>query len=138
MELKLLQLKLFFAKVVAFFKEHWLDFVFGVILLYAIVVVKQKQDQINKMLEEQNETRDANRQNIDELVNRIEQEIAKRRKVESDFQELIKKINERHNEELKRIASVKQEEIKQLIERHQNDPVRMAQTLNELFGIQIM
>ena len=138
MELKLLQLKLFFAKVVAFLKEHWLDCVFGVILLYAIVVVKQKQDQINKMLEEQNKTRDANRQNIDELVNRIEQEIAKRRKVESDFQELIKKINERHNEELKRIASVKQEEIKQLIERHQNDPVRMAQTLNELFGIQIM
>lgn len=138
MELKRLQVKLFFAKVFAFLKEHWLDFVFGIILLYAVVVVKQKQDQINRMLEEQNKTREANRQNIDELANRIEQEIAKRRKIESDFQDLIKKINERHDEELKHIASVRQEEIKQLIERHQNDPVRMAQTLNQLFGIQLV
>ena len=138
MELKRLQVKLFFAKVFAFLKEHWLDFVFGIILLYAVVVVKQKQDQINRMLEEQNRTREANRQNIDELANRIEQEIAKRRKIESDFQDLIKKINERHDEELKHIASVRQEEIKQLIERHQNDPVRMAQTLNQLFGIQLV
>lgn len=138
MELKKLEAKLFFEKVKVFLKEHWLEIVFALTLFYAITVVKQKQDVINRMIEEQQRTREANRQNIDQLAQQIEQEIIKRRKIEADYQQMLKEIQERHDKEMERILQLKEKEIKEMMLRLNNNPTAIAQSLADTFGIRIV
>jgi predicted solute-binding protein len=138
MELKKLEIKLFFEKVKVFLKEHWLEIVFALTLFYAITVVKQKQDVINRMIEEQQRTREANRQNIDQLAQQIEQEIIKRRKIEADYQQMLKEIQERHDKEMERVLQLKEKEIKEMMLRLHNNPTAIAQSLADTFGIRIV
>ena len=137
MELKKLETKLFFEKVKAFFKEHWLEIVFGLILFYAVVILRQKQDVINRMIDEQQRTREANRQNIDQLTRQIEEEIVKRRKIEEDYQQLLRNIQQRHEKEMEEILKLKEKEIKEMIARFQNNPEQMSQSLFDTYGIRI-
>ena len=117
MELKKLEVKLFFEKVKAYLKNHWLEIGFALVLFYAVVVLKQKQDVINRMIDEQQRTREANQRNINELAQQIEQEIIKRRKIESDYQQLLRDIQQRHEKEMENILKLKEKEIKELIAR---------------------
>jgi len=137
MELRKLETKLFFEKVKAFFKEHWLEIVFGLILFYAVVILRQKQDVINRMIDEQQRTREANRQNIDQLTRQIEEEIVKRRKIEEDYQQLLRNIQQRHEKEMEEILKLKEKEIKEMIARFQNNPEQMSQSLFDTYGIRI-
>jgi len=137
MELKKLEVKLFFEKVKAFLKNHWLEIGFALVLFYAVVVLKQKQDVINRMIDEQQRTREANQRNINELAQQIEQEIIKRRKIESDYQQLLRDIQQRHEKEMENILKLKEKEIKELIARYQNNPEQMSQSLFETYGIRI-
>jgi len=138
MELRKLEAKLFFEKVKAFFKEHWLEIVFGLILFYAVIILRQKQDVINRMIDEQQRTREANRQNIDQLTRQIEEEIVKRRKIEEDFQQMLKEIQDRHDKETEIILQQKEKEIKEMMLRFHNNPRAMADSLTETFGIRIV
>ena len=137
MELRKLEAKLFFEKVKAFFKEHWLEIVFGLILFYAVIILRQKQDVINRMIDEQQRTREANRQNIDQLTRQIEEEIVKRRKIEEDYQQLLRNIQQRHEKEMEEILKLKEKEIKEMIARFQNNPEQMSQSLFDTYGIRI-
>lgn len=138
MELKKLEAKLFFEKIKGFVKQHWLEIFFGLILFYAVVILRQKQDVINRMVDEQQRTREANRQNIDQLTQQIEQEIAKRRKIEEDYQQMLKEIQERHDKENQRILEEKEKEIKEMMLRLHNNPRAIAQSLTDTFGIRII
>ena len=138
MELTLLKVKLFFIKVWSFIKLYGLEILFGSMALYAMFLVKNKTDVIKQLLTEQAAIRKAHQENIDELTKQLESEISKRQKIERDHAELLRVIDARHDEELKRIAQVRDKEIKNLIAEHQNDPRRMAQTINDLFGIPVM
>ena len=138
MELKLLQIKLFFIKLVGFIKAHSVEIFFALTALYVYIFAKQKQALIEQLILDQQKIREQHKKNIEDLTRQVEAQIIQRRKIESDFQNLIKEINERHDQQIKDIAKVKQKEIKELIEKHQNDPTRMAVTVNELFGIPIL
>ena len=138
MELKLLQLKLVLIKVWGFLKAHWMEAFFILMGLYAVFVLNQKQDLIEQLLDEQNKLREQHKKNVDDLAKQLEEQIAQRRKIESDFQDLIKQINARHDQQIKDIAKVKEKEIRELIAKHQGDPTKMAMTINELFGIPIL
>jgi predicted solute-binding protein len=137
MELKKLEIKLFFEKIRAFLKDHWLEIGFALVLFYAVVILKQKQDVINRMIDEQQRTREANQRNINELTQQIEEEIIKRRKIESDYQQLLRDIQQRHEKEMEKILKLKEKEIKEMIARFQNNPEQMAQSLFETYGIRI-
>jgi len=138
MELKLLQLKLVSIKVFGFLKSHWIEIFFGLMGLYAVFVAKRKQEIITQLVADQQKFRDQHKKNIDDLTKQVEDQISLRRKIESDYQNLIKEINERHDKQIQEIAKVKEKEIKDLIEKHQNDPTKMAETINDLFGIPIL
>lgn len=138
MELVLPRLKTFFAKSLAFVKLYWKEVVFAIVLFYLLFFVKNKTNMIEELLREREKTRKEYKENVDKLNQQIQNEIATRRKIESDFQTLIRNINNQHNEEIKRIALIREEEIKVLIRRHQNNPTVMAQTINSLFGIPVM
>lgn len=138
MELTLLKIKTFFQKLWSFIKLYFKELIFVFLLFYSFFLVKKKTDLINQLLQERETVRQAHRQNLDNLVANIEAEQARRRKIESDFRDLIEKINKEHQEEVKRIATVRAEEVKKLIEQHQNNPVKMAETINTLFGIPVM
>lgn len=138
MELATLKLKVFFEKLWTFLKLYWKELVFLALFVYLLVFVKRKTDLVNDLLAEREATRIAYQQNIDRLNQVIQTETATRRKIESDYQALIERINKEHADEVKRIAEVRAEEIKELIKKHQNNPVLMAQTINDLFGIPIM
>jgi DNA anti-recombination protein RmuC len=138
MELKLLQIKLFFVKIAAFVKVHWVEIFFALTALYVYIFAKQKQAVIEQLISEQQKIREQHKKNIEDLTKQIEEQITQRRKIESDYQNLIKQINERHDQQIKDIAKVKEKEIKELISKHQGDPTKMAMTINELFGIPIL
>lgn len=137
MELVWSQLKTFFAKVWAFAKLYWKELVF-LVLFFLLFFVKQKTNLIEALLREREKTRKEHKENIDRLTQQIQNEIASRRKIESDFQAFIERINKEHSDEIKKIGLVREAEIKELIRRHQNNPTMMAQTINDLFGIPIM
>lgn len=138
MELILLKIKLFFAKLWAFLKLYGVQLLFGFTALAAMVLVKNKSDVIQHLLAEQEAVRKAHIENIDGLTKQLETEVSRRQKIERDHAELMRVIDARHDEELNRIAKVREKEIKDLISEHQNDPRRMAQTINDLFGIPVM
>lgn len=138
MELILLKIKLFFAKLWAFLKLYGVQLLFGFTALAAMVLVKNKSDVIQHLLAEQEAVRKAHIENIDGLTKQLETEVSRRQKIERDHTELLRVIEARHDDELNRIAKVREKEIKDLISEHQNDPRRMAQTINDLFGIPVM
>lgn len=138
MELNLLKIKLFFTKLWAFLKLYGLELLFGGIAIYTMFLVKNKSDVIQHLLAEQEAIRKAHIENIDGLTKQLETEVSKRQKIERDHAELLRVIAARHDEELSRIAKVREKEIKDLFTKHQNDPRRMAQTINDLFGIPVM
>jgi len=138
MELALSKLKAFSAKAWFFLKLYWKEFAFAVVLFYVLFFVKQKTNLIEELIQDREKIRKEHKENIDRLNQQIQNEIATRRKIESNFQELIERISKQHSDEIKRIASVREEEIKALIRLHQNDPVLMARTINDLFGVPVM
>lgn len=138
MELKLLQFKFFFIKFYGFIKSHFVEIFFAIVGVYAVFLAKKKQEVIQQLIADQQTAREQNKKNIDDLTKQIEEQISKRRKIESDYQDFITQINERHDRQIKEIAEIKEKEIKDLISKHQGDPTKMAQTINELFGIPIM
>lgn len=138
MELTLLKTKTFAAKALSFMKLYWKEALFLVALFYLVLFVKRKNDLIVELLAQRERMRKEHQENIDRLNQQIQTEIAVRRKIELDFQNLIERINREHSDEIKRIASVREQEIKALIAKHHNDPAIMAQTINELFGIPVM
>lgn len=138
MELTLLRVKLFFAKLWAFLKLYGVQLLFGITAVAAMFLVKNKSDVIQHLLAEQEAIRKAHIENIDGLTKQLETEVSKRQKIERDHAELLRVIDARHDQELNHIAKVREKEIKDLITEHQNDPRRMAQTINDLFGIPVM
>lgn len=138
MELIALKIKIFTQKLWSFIKAYFKEIGFAIIFIYLIIFVKNKTDIINQLLKDRESSRKAHQENINNLTNQILNEQARRRKIESDFRDLIDTINKNHEEEVKRIATVRAEEIKSLIEQHQNDPVKMSETINNLFGIPVM
>ena len=138
MELMLLKVKLFFAKIWCFLKMYGVQLLFGFTAICAIILAKNKSDVIQHLLAEQEAARKAHIENIDGLTKQLETEVSRRQKIERDHAELMRVIDARHDEELNRIAKVREKEIKDLITEHQNDPRRMAQTINDLFGIPVM
>ena len=138
MELALSKLKVFSAKAWSFLKFYWKEFAFAVVLVYLLFFVKQKTNLIEELIQGREKIRKEHKENIDRLNQQIQNEIATRRKIESNFQELIERISKQHSDEIKRIASVREEEIKALIRLHQNDPVLMARTINNIFGVPVM
>jgi hypothetical protein len=138
MELIWIKTKTFALKVWEFIKLYGKEIIFIVLIIYAFVLVKSKTKLIEQLLEERKQVRKAHQENIARLTQQIEIEQAARRKIESDYQTLIERINKEHNDEIKRIAAVKEEEIKALIKKHQNNPVLMAQSINSIFGIPVM
>lgn len=130
--------KTFALKVWEFIKLYGKEVLFIALIAYAFVLVKNKSNVIEQLLAEREQARKAHQENISRLTQQIEVEQAARRKIESDYQTLIERINKEHNDEIKRIAAVKEEDIKALIKKHQNNPVLMAQTINQIFGIPIM
>jgi DNA anti-recombination protein RmuC len=138
MELTFLKVKTFLEKALLFVKLYWKLILVSIGLIYLILFVKRKNDLVVELLAQRERMRKEHQDNIDRLNQQIQTEVAVRRKIESDFQNLIERINREHNEEIKRIASVREQEIKALIAKHHNDPVIMAQTINDLFGIPVM
>lgn len=138
MELKLLQIKLVWIKVWGFIKSHWIEIFFALMAIYTVLLAKKKQDVINQLIADQEALREQHKKNIDDLTTQIEGQISQRRKIESDYQALVTAINARHDQQIKDIAKVKEQEIRDLIAKHQDDPTKMAETINELFGIPIM
>jgi len=138
MELMILKVKLFFAKFWSFLKMYGVQILFGFAAICAMLLAKNKSDVVQHLLTEQEAIRKAHIENIDGLTKQIETEVSKRQKIERDHAELLRVIDARHDEELNRIAKVREKGIKDLIGQHQNDPRRMAQTINDLFGIPVM
>lgn len=138
MELTFLKVKTFLEKALLFVKLYWKLILVSIGLIYLILFVKRKNDLVVELLAQRERMHKEHQDNIDRLNQQIQTEVAVRRKIESDFQNLIERINREHNEEIKRIASVREQEIKALIAKHHNDPVIMAQTINDLFGIPVM
>jgi len=138
MELVWIKIKTFILKVWEFLKLYSKEIFFIVLISFAFFLVKNKVEMIDQLLAERDATRKAHQENIARLTQQIEIEQAARRKIESDYQSMIERINREHSEEIKRIAVVKEEEIKILIRKHQNNPVLMAQTINSIFGIPVM
>lgn len=138
MELKSLALKTFFEKVWLYIKLYWKELAFTIAIVYLLFFVKKKNNMIQELIEQRQRERIAHQQNVDRLSQQIQAEVALRRKIDSDFQALIERINKQHSDEVKRIASVRAEEIKKLIAKHQNNPVLIAQSINGLFGIEVM
>jgi len=138
MELTLLKIKTFLAKVLSFFKLYSKEVLFLAVLAYLVFFVKKKNDLINELASKRERSRIEHIENIDRLNQQIQSEIATRRKIESDFQTLIDRIKKDHADETIRITFVRAEEIKRLIRQYQNNPVVMAQSINELFGIPVM
>lgn len=130
--------KTFFLKVWEFVKLYGKEVVFVALLIYVFFLVKNKTQLIEQLMQEREATRRAHQENITRLTQQVEAEQAVRRKIESDYQTLIQRINNEHDEEIKRIALIKQEDIKALIKKHQDNPVLMAQTINQIFGIPVM
>ena len=130
--------KTFFLKVWEFVKLYGKEVVFVALLIYVFFLVKNKTQLIEQLMQEREVTRRAHQENITRLTQQVEAEQAVRRKIESDYQTLIQRINNEHDEEIKRIALIKQEDIKALIKKHQDNPVLMAQTINQIFGIPVM
>lgn len=138
MELTLLKTKTFLAKALSIVKLYWKEALFLIALTYLAFFVKKKNDLISELLAQRERTRIEHLENIDRLNQQIQTEVATRRKIETDFQSLIERINREHDDQIKRIATIREEEIKALIKKHQNNPVVMAQTINDLFGIPVM
>lgn len=138
MELMILKVKLFFAKIWSFLKMYGVQILFGFAAICATLLAKNKSDIVQHLLTEQEAIRKAHIENIDGLTKQLETEVSKRQKIERDHAELLRVIDARHDEELNRIAKVREKEIKDLFTKHQNDPRRMAQTINDLFGIPVM
>jgi hypothetical protein len=133
-----IKLKTYFAKLWYYVKLYWKEIGFAVAFIYLLFFVKQKTNLIEELLQEREKAHKEHKENIDKLNQQIQNEIATRRKIESDFRILIDRINKQHADEIKRIALVREEEIKELIRRHHNNPTIMAQTINDLFGIPVM
>ena len=133
-----IKMKTFALKFWEFVKLYGKEVVFIVLLVYGFFLFKNKTQLIEQLIQERNAARRDHQENIARLTRQIELEQAIRRKIESDYQELIQRINTEHDEQIKKIALIKQEDIKTLIKKHQNDPVVMAQTINAIFGIPIM
>ena len=78
------------------------------ILVNDFVDNEQKEKTIEQLLDEQKKAQDQHQKDVDQLTRQIEDQITKRRKVESDYQDLIKQIQDRHTQEIQNIAKIKE------------------------------
>lgn len=135
MELILLKTKSFLMKVWLFLRLYGAEILLGAALIYTILLVKQRNDIVESLIKQQKETREAHKKNLDTLQQQVEQEIQRRQNIEREHSNIVSQINEQHDNALKEIASARSKEIRALVEKHHDNPEKMAETINEVFGI---
>lgn len=135
MELILLKTKAFIMKVWSFLKLYGTEILLGAALVYTILLVKQRNDIVESLIKQQKETREAHKKNLEVLQQQVEQEIQRRQSIEREHANIVRQINEQHDATLKEIASLRSKEIRALVEKHHDNPEKMAETINEVFGI---
>ena len=137
MELISLKDKLFFLKIYSFIKVNWMSLLLGVGLLYTAIVAKNKEDNIKLLISERERVNKEHQEILRNIQNQFENEIKKRQEIEKKYNDLMLKIKNEYDQGVIEIAETKKKEIKALIERNNENPAAMANSINQLFGIQI-
>ena len=138
MELISLKDKLFFLKIYSFIKVNWMSLVLGIGILYTMFIAKNKEDNIKLLISERERISKEHQQTLANIQSQVENEIKKRQEIEKKYNDLMDKIKNEYDQGVIEIAETKKKEIKDLIKRNHENPAAMANSINQLFGIQII
>ena len=138
MELKLLKLKMFLAKIWSFVELYWFQIVFTFTVAYIFFFVKKKEETIRLLLAERERIEATHIANINKLQADLEKEIAKRQEIQNHFNQMIESIKKSNDEALAKIATQREQDIKEIIGLYHNDPVKMANAISTTFNIPIV
>ena len=138
MELISLKNKLFFLKIYSFIKTNWLSFILGIGIIYAAMIAKNKEENISLLISERERINEEHQKTLENIQSQVENEIKKRQEIEKKYNDLMLKIKNEYDQGVIEIAETKKKEIKALIERNNENPEAMANSINQLFGIQLI
>jgi uncharacterized membrane protein YhiD involved in acid resistance len=125
------------AIIAAGIKKYWYYFAIGTVTVLSVILFVGQQNKVKNLLNLLQTQSEENRRTIEELRKIKEEEEAKRRQIETKYQETIKEIEKTHREAIANLDKQKKEEIKKLIEQFQDDPNKMAESIHNLLGIPI-
>lgn len=84
--------------VVASIKKYWYYFAIGTVTVLSVILFVDQQNKVKNLLNLLQVQSEENRRTIEELRKIKEEEEAKRRQIETKYQETIKEIEKNHRE----------------------------------------
>lgn len=133
-------LKKWFDKVWNFCKKNWYLLAAGIVFLVGVCFLGSS-DSSKKLFQDLmgRYNRLAKRKDEDlEAADSIRQEqIEDAKRIDDDYKKVIAEIRAERKEKLEDITQEQEEEIKKLIEENDGDPDKMAEQINDYFGIKV-
>ena len=138
MELKLLQLKTWFAKAWSFLKLYWFQIVFGLTVAYIFFFVEKKEQMIKVLLAEREKVEASHAATINQLQTDLQREISKREEIQKHYEAMMTSIKNSNDEALAKLAAQREQDIKEMMALFHNDPAKMAAEVSTTFNIPIV
>lgn len=128
----------FFSLAWTWFKGHWYLFILLAALVYAIIFAKNKADNYNTLMKEFQDQLARNRQEIDQLRQLQEQELAQQAAINQRYNEVLTKIQQDYQSAMATLDASRRKELQNIIANTHDDPDEMARQVNSLFGLPIL
>jgi uncharacterized membrane protein YhiD involved in acid resistance len=133
-KMSLLVIKLFFAKAWVWLRNHWKITALAVYTIVLYFVFRKGYNNAKNILDAQ---RQSHKEEIDAL-NTTHAE-ANRKKDENlrKYQELMEKIEKKHEEDKKELTEKKRKRVKEIVDEAGDDPQKLAELVRDSFGFEI-
>jgi flagellar motility protein MotE (MotC chaperone) len=118
-------------------KGNWALLLLGVGMIFALVVAKNKVNLYNQLMTEFQNQQAQNVRELEQLRSIQRDQLAKQEIINRRYQEVLDRIQQNYQEQLKTLDAHKESEIRRIISENHDDPAVMANEINSLFGIPI-
>jgi len=128
------------SKIGLWLKKFGWMILLGILALFTLCFIfdKVKREKfLQEILQKNEAVSKQHREELSELQNIRNEEIRKREETEREYQASIKKIEEEKAKALAELEASKQKEISEITSETSNDPDKMAESINQTFGIPI-
>jgi hypothetical protein len=133
------KLKEFGLKVKTFFLKYWYLFAAVIVFIVLVFILKTSNGQklYEQLMSKYHELLGRKQKEVEQLDEIRHDQVVKDRQIEEKYSQVVEQIRTEHAEQLEIIDEIQEQEIKLILEETKDDPDKMAEKINNYFGLPI-
>lgn len=124
-------------KILSFLKTYGFHIVYICIIIGCLSFSVKNYFSNKSLWSNYQELSSSSRATLSEVQRRYNEEIRQHQELDNIYKDTLRRVEERHRIAIEELNRQKQQELERIIQETRGNPERMAQRINQLFGIPI-